>query len=112
MSKQKKEKIEKDTMATKNGEVFTPLWLIGNMISKLPKEVLENPDSKILEPSAGMGNIMVMLLNELMKTLRFKIPDERIRMRHILEKMLFMVEFTRDNCDMMEKLFQHDPIII
>lgn len=40
------------------GEVFTPLWLVDEMLSQLPEETWL-PDKTILDPSCGDGNFLV-----------------------------------------------------
>jgi hypothetical protein len=72
------------------GEVFTPIYLINEMLDKLPNEVWENPNLKWLEPSAGDGRFVKAVYDRLMLTIK----DEK----HILEKMLYMVELDADNC--------------
>ena len=43
------------------GEVFTPLELVDEMLSKLPEEVWA-PDKTFLEPSCGDGNFLVRIV--------------------------------------------------
>ena len=50
-------KLEKD----KYGEVFTPPELINKLLDLYPKKIWSNPDIKWLEPSAGVGFIMIMI---------------------------------------------------
>lgn len=89
---------------SKNGEVFTSLWLIDKMIERLPEELLKNPNIKILGPSAGIGNFQIKLYCKLMETLKDIIKDEEKRKTHILEKMLYMVEINVDNKELMENI--------
>ena len=46
-----------------NGEVFTPKWLVQEMLDKLPEDVWE-PDKTFLEPAAGDGNFVEAILRE------------------------------------------------
>ena len=43
------------------GEVFTPLTLVDEILSKLPEEVWA-PDKTFLEPSCGDGNFLVRII--------------------------------------------------
>ena len=44
-----------------NGEVFTPEFLIEEMLDKLPKKVWSNPDLKWFDPTVGVGNFMIFV---------------------------------------------------
>ena len=62
-----------------NGEVFTPVYLINDMIDKLPTDVWGNPDLKWLDPCAGIGNFPIVIIEKLMIGLKDIIekPDDR-----------------------------------
>jgi adenine-specific DNA-methyltransferase len=93
--------IEKKT----RGEVFTPMALVNEMLDKLPKDVWENKNLKWLDPAAGMGNFPVAVYMRLMEGLKKKMSSEEERRKHILEKMLYMVEIDKANVFMMKKIF-------
>ncbi len=44
-----------------HGEVFTPLWMVEEMLD-LVKEETERIDSRFLEPACGSGNFLVQIL--------------------------------------------------
>ena len=92
--------IEKKT----RGEVFTPMKHVNEMLDTLPKDVWTNPDLKWLDPAAGMGNFPIAIYMRLMECLKILIPDEEMRRKHILEKMLYMVELDESNVFMMKKI--------
>ena len=79
------------------GEVFTPDFLIKDMLSKLPKNVWRNPNLKWLDNSCGSGNFLVYVKNKLMVTLSDVIPDKLEREQHILENMLYGVDLQAKN---------------
>jgi hypothetical protein len=81
----------------KNGEVFTPEFLIEEMLDKLPKEVWRNPDLKWFDPAVGMGNFMIFVYYRLMDGLKYKIKDSLERKKHIVKNMLFMSELDMEN---------------
>lgn len=101
LSPRKKEK-------EKHGEVFTALWLCDKMVNKLPKEILQNPNVKILGQSVGIGNFQVSLYYKFMESLKNKIPNDSKRRKHILENILYMVEFNQDNIKVLENIFNPD----
>jgi len=86
------------------GEVFTPMKLVNEMLDTLPEDVWTNPDLKWLDPAAGMGNFPIAIYMRLMECLKILIPDEEMRRKHILEKMLYMVELDESNVFMMKKI--------
>jgi hypothetical protein len=94
----------KDVERRERGEVFTPMNLVNEMLDTLPEDVWTNPDLKWLDPAAGMGNFPIAVYIRLMECLKILIPDEEIRRKHILEKMLYMVELDKSNVFMMRKI--------
>ena len=81
----------------KFGEVMTPLDLIKEMISKLPKSVWSNPNLKWLDPCNGAGPFSSMITFRLMKGLSNVIPDEEKRYKHIVENMIYVCELQPKN---------------
>jgi hypothetical protein len=75
-----------------NGEVFTPLSLVNEMLDKLPEEVWKNKAYKWLDPAVGIGNFPIVVYERLMSGLEDVIEDRRERSRHILEEMLYAVD--------------------
>jgi hypothetical protein len=93
--------VEKKTF----GEVFTPMYLINEMLDKLPKEVWKNKNLKWLDPCVGMGNFMVAIYLRLMDGLKDIIIDDKERKKHILENMLFMCELNKKNVFVCKQIF-------
>ena len=93
--------IEKD----KFGEVFTPSNLIDELLDNLPPKIWENPTLTWLDPAAGRGNFHAFIYIRLLKGLAKEIPNIQERKRHILDKMLYMVELNSDNVQDLHKLF-------
>jgi len=84
-----------------NDEVFTPPFLIEEMLDKLQEDVWSNPNKTWLDPCAGLGNFSVLILKRLMIGLESWEPNEELRKKHILENMLYHVEM---NPESVEKL--------
>jgi type I restriction-modification system DNA methylase subunit len=77
-----------DERIDQTGEVFTPIELCIEMVNEIPLDVIQNPQSKFLDNSAGNGNFMIALLNKL---------TEYHSREHVLNHMLYAVELMKDN---------------
>ena len=55
--------IKTEDRIKKNGEVFTPDWLVKEMLGKLPEDAWE-PDKTFLEPAGGDGNFVEAIIKE------------------------------------------------
>ena len=71
------------------GEVFTPPELVERLLDQIPEEKFQNPGSTFLDNAAGDGNFMVALKERL---LRYGHSEQ-----HILDNMLYAVEYMPDN---------------
>jgi hypothetical protein len=100
--------LEKD----KYGEVFTPPELIDKILDLYPKKIWSNPDIKWLEPSAGVGFIMIMVYQRLMNGLEKWESNNKKRSKHIIEKMLYMVELNSESCKKCKSIFGQNANII
>ena len=82
-------KIERsDERIDQTGEVFTPESFVETMIQNIPEEDFMNPNFRFIDSSAGSGNILLTLKKHLLK---YHSED------HILNHMLYAVEFMQDN---------------
>jgi len=88
-----------------HGEVFTPIGLIEDMLSHLPKSDWSNPDLKWLDPANGIGNFPVVVFYKLDEGLKSLIPNETKRKKHIIEKMIFMMELQSNNNRIAKNIF-------
>jgi len=97
-----------------NGEVFTPLSLVNEMLDKLDeayikehgKSIFTEDGLKWLDPAVGIGNFPIIVYQRLMKGL--KIPNEEERRKHILEQMIYSAELTPKNVFIYKKIFCGD----
>lgn len=98
----------------KFGEVFTPMRFINvDMLGDLEayyketynKNIFEDETLKWGDTTAGMGNFAIAIYYKLMDGLKNKIPDDKDRKKHILEKMLFMAELNKKNCFIIKQIF-------
>jgi hypothetical protein len=103
-----KEKEKKE-----NGEVFTPLSLVNEMLDKLDeayikehgKSIFTEDGFKWLDPAAGIGNFPIIVYQRLMKGLKIQLPNEEERRTHILEHMIYMVEISDKSIYILGKIF-------
>jgi len=77
-----------DARIDATGEVFTPMELCRQMVAEIPESVLKNPNSTFLDNSAGSGNFLVALRDELIKY---------HSVEHVVNNMIYAVELMEDN---------------
>jgi len=108
MNVKPKEKEKKE-----NGEVFTPLYLVNEMLDQLDhayteehgKSIFSEPHLKWFDPAAGIGNFPFVVYQRLMNGLN---GDEEDRRKHILEQMIYAAELTPQNVSMYKTIFDGD----
>jgi hypothetical protein len=96
-----------------NGEVFTPMALIFEMLDNLDKHhigcehrsIFTEKDFKWFDPASGMGNFIVAVYLKLMDGLKTCIPDDEERKKHIIENMLYMSEINKKNVFICRQIF-------
>ncbi len=87
------------------GEVNTPFSFIESMLSIIPEKFYKNPDLRWLDPGCGTGNFSIILYYKLLDGLKDVIKDSRERKRHIIEKMIYMVEIQSKNITVLKSIF-------
>jgi hypothetical protein len=88
------------------GEVFTPMWLVNEMLDKLEEvepAIFKDKTKKWLDPANGMGNFPVAVFYRLMKQLHGVSPQNRAK--YIVENMLYMMEFRKENTAKCKRIF-------
>ncbi len=95
----------KEKEKQENGEVFTPMSIINEMLDKLPIDVWKNKNLKWFDPATGMGNFQIAVYLRLMAGLKDEIPDDKARKKHILENMLYMCEINKKNVLVCNQIF-------
>ncbi len=96
-----------------NGEVFTPMPLIFEILDNLDKHYVKEVGRSIFteltfkwfDPAAGMGNFPVGVFLKLMEGLEPQIPNYEERKKHIIENMLYMSELNKKNVFICNKIF-------
>lgn len=73
---------------TENGEVFTPISIVREMLACIPRSFWSRPDVKVLDPAAGWGQFSTVAYSLFMRGLKEWEPDEERRAEHILKSIL------------------------
>ena len=87
------------------GEVFTPFRLIEDMLDGIDSSVWSDKTKTFFDPCAGKGNFPICIVKRLFDGLADEIPDAEERLRHIVEKQLFMSEMQKSSADFIRKQF-------
>lgn len=90
-----------------NGEVFTPLPLIKEMLDKLPKDVWLNKNFKWLDPAVGIGNFPIIIYERLMISL-VDFENESDKSKHILNNMLYVGDICPLNISIYKIIMGYD----
>ncbi len=67
------------------GEVFTPRWLVDEIIEALPKSLFEDSRKTFIDPACGDGNFLVVVLEQ--KVLRGSHPLQALMTIHGVDIM-------------------------
>jgi len=89
----------------KHGEVFTPPELINEMLDQLPTELWSDKTKTWFDPASGNGNFHIIVLKRLFDGLSSQIPDDKERVKHIVEKQLYFAEYQPVSAQNTEELF-------
>ena len=96
-----------------NGEVFTPMCLVFEILDTLDKHYIKEhgrsifteKDFKWLDPASGMGNFPVAVYLRLMEGLKTQMLTDEDRKKHIVENMLYMSELNKKNVFSCHQIF-------
>ena len=96
-----------------NGEVFTPMCLVFEMLDNLDKHYINEHGRSIFiessfkwfDPASGMGNFSVAVYLKLMEGLKTQILNDEDRKKHIIENMLYMSELNKKNVFISHQIF-------
>ena len=89
----------------KHGEVFTPPELINEVLNQLPTELWSDKTKTWFDPASGNGNFHIIVLKRLFDGLSSQIPDDKERVKHIVEKQLYFAEYQRVSTQNTAELF-------
>ena len=92
-------KIRSKERVADHGEVFTPEWLVDEMLDLVEDEVTRI-DSRVLEPACGSGNFLVPILQRKLSTAKAKYEDsngERANRSLYALMSIYGIELLEDN---------------
>lgn len=91
------------------GEVFTPIFLIKEMLEELElqygNELFKDKNLKWFDPAVGIGNFLIVVYQKLMVGLKKEFENVQDRKKHIIENMLYASELNEKNCFVYKKIF-------
>ena len=108
LSNKKNYKLDKELF----GEVFTPFYFIDDIFKIFPHNLFENPNLKWLDPGAGTGNFSIYLYYKLLESLTIVIPDLNTRKEHIINNMIYIVEYRDENTKILKEIFGENANIM
>ena len=90
--------IKSKDRVSKFGEVFTPAWMVDEMLQLVRPSVLE-ADFRVFEPACGTGNFLIRIAELRMKKIQDELIDGEPKFPRVLRAMrsLFGVELLDDN---------------
>jgi len=80
-SREAKSLVKSRQRVADHGEVFTPAWMVENMLD-LIKEESERIDARVLEPACGSGNFLVPVLIRKLATVQRRHGKSDFEKRH------------------------------
>ena len=93
------------------GEVRTPKELVQKILDLFPIGVYSNPNHSWLDVGACTGQFSIELFKRLDKGLAGLIPEKSKRARHIVTKMIYMVEIQPQHVKELRKIFGEEANI-
>lgn len=85
------------------GEIATAIALCIKMVKELPDNVWSNPHLKWLDACVGSGPFIMVVIKKLMNGLKnykdskLDLTDDKVRYKHIVEKMIYACEIQAKN---------------
>lgn len=101
----------KQNKKVESGEVFTPFYLIIEMLEKLPNKIWQDPKLKWLDPGSGIGNFSMLVFYYLDNGLKKWEKNVNKRRKHIIENMIYMIELSEDNVKISRNIFGNNANI-
>lgn len=88
---------------TRNGEYFTPLERVNNILNRLESvypDIFNDPSHTFLDPCCGLGQFQVLLFFRLLERLVNKFDgDYQACTKHILKNMIYVIDINSGNID-------------
>lgn len=90
--------IKSRSRVADHGEVFTPLWLVEEMLETVSAEA-SSLSSRFLEPACGEGNFLRAILRRRYQAIkqRFETPEQQVLAAYIATSNIYGIELLPDN---------------
>ena len=88
--------LPSDKERSENAEIPTPVWLVEEMLDKIPSHIFENLN-KILEPCCGKGNFVLGIFDKFIEGLYDKYDNKELLCEDIIEKCLYFGDLEPNN---------------
>jgi site-specific DNA-methyltransferase (adenine-specific) len=75
-------------------EVFTPPYIVNQMLDMLPQELFGDKNTKFLDPATKSGVFLREIAKRLLEGLKDQIPDLQERIDHIFHNQVFGISIT------------------
>ena len=80
----------------KHGEVFTPVWVVKDMLNLLPKDCW-SPEKTFLEPACGEGAFLIEIYKRKLQNIKAKLQDDLEWQVAIATSSIYGIELLEDN---------------
>jgi hypothetical protein len=101
--------IKSKKRVTDHGEVFTPEWVVNDMLD-LVKQETERIDSRFLEPACGTGNFLVEVLRRKLTVVEKRYQKNQLefeRYGFVAISSIYGIDLLQDNVDeTIDRLFE------
>jgi len=83
----------------KHGEVFTPVWVVKDMLNLLPKDCWKT-EITFLEPAYGEGAFLIEIYKRKLQSIKIKLQDEWEWQVAIATSSIYGIELLEDNTNL------------
>jgi len=90
------QQVKSKERVQKHGEVFTPQWVVNDMLDLLPADVWE-PDKTFLEPACGEGAFLVEIYRRKLQNIKAETQNEWEWQAAIATGSIYGIELLEDN---------------
>jgi len=95
----KESQVKSKERVQKHGEVFTPVWVVNDMLNLLPAEVWQ-PEKTFLEPACGEGAFLIEIYKRKLQNIKTKLQDDWEWQVAIATSSIHGIELLEDNTNL------------
>lgn len=98
--------IKSKERVQKHGEVFTPVWLVKDMLNLLPKDCWK-PEKTFLEPACGEGAFLIEIYKRKLQNIKVTLQDDWEWQVAIATSSIYGIELLEDNTNLCKQNLIH-----